>query len=291
MGQSMKAFVMKKIGLVGTTDKPVPVPGPNDAIVKTAAPLACASDIRTVAGAIGERANVALGHEAVGGIYTLGGAVKGFREGERVAVNAITPCYRCENCLRGDTSQCTGCLVGWSLRACMKEGTLAEYVHGNSAQANLAPIPASLTDGQAASCTDMMSTGFVGAEHARIPIVGSVAVFAQGPLGLMATVGGPVARGWPGHRTGNSPAAEETGERVRGRYRDRLQGTGSGQSHSECDGRARRECVHRSPGGSRNLWACVKPTRQGGTISNAGYIDHGEYVQTPRKEWGVGMGR
>jgi transposase-like protein len=26
------------------------------------------------------------------------------KEGDRVAVNAITPCYKCENCLRGYTS-------------------------------------------------------------------------------------------------------------------------------------------------------------------------------------------
>ena len=40
-----------------------------------------------------------------------------------------------------------------------------------------------------AYCTDMMSTGFMGAEHANIPVGGAVAVFAQGPVGLMATVG------------------------------------------------------------------------------------------------------
>ena len=36
---------------------------------------------------------------------------------------------------------------------------------------------------------DMMSTGFMGAEHAAIPIGGSVTVFSQGPVGLMATAG------------------------------------------------------------------------------------------------------
>ena len=35
----------------------------------------------------------------------------------------------------------------------------------------------------------MMSTGFAGAENASIPIGGTVAVFAQGPVGLMATAG------------------------------------------------------------------------------------------------------
>ena len=159
----------EKIGSVGMMEKPIADPGPNDAIVKTTAALVCTSDVHTVRGAIGERTNMTLGHEAVGVIYKLGGAVKGFREGDRVAVNAITPCYQCENCLRGYTSQCTEMLGGWKF-ANVKDGNLAEYFHVNSAQANLATIPPSLTDEQVAYCTDMMSTGFMGAEHANIPL-------------------------------------------------------------------------------------------------------------------------
>jgi threonine dehydrogenase-like Zn-dependent dehydrogenase len=181
MATMMNAFVMKKIGSVGMMEKPVPDAGPNDAIVMTTAALVCTSDVHTVDGAIGERTNLTLGHEAVGVIYKLGSAVKGFREGDRVTVNAITPCYQCENCLRGYASQCTEMLGGWKF-ANAKDGNLAEYFHVNSAQANLAPIPASLSDEQAAYCCDMMSTDFMGAEHANIPIGGSVAVFAQGPV-------------------------------------------------------------------------------------------------------------
>ena len=67
MAQTMKAFVMKKLGSVGMMEKPIPDPGPNDAIVKTTAALICTSDVHTVGGAIGERTNLTLGHEAVGG--------------------------------------------------------------------------------------------------------------------------------------------------------------------------------------------------------------------------------
>lgn len=105
-----------------------------------------------------------------------------------MAVNAITPGYQCENCLRGYTSQSQEMLGGWKF-ASVQDGNLSEYFHVNSAQANLAPIPATLTDEQAAYCSDMMSTGFMGAEHANIPIGGTVAIFAQGPVGLMATAG------------------------------------------------------------------------------------------------------
>jgi threonine dehydrogenase-like Zn-dependent dehydrogenase len=57
------------------------------------------------------------------------------------------------------------------------------------AQANLAPIPDGLTDEQVLMCPDIMSTGFKGAENANIRIGDTVAVFAQGPIGLCATAG------------------------------------------------------------------------------------------------------
>lgn len=57
------------------------------------------------------------------------------------------------------------------------------------AQANLAPIPDGLSDEQVLMCPDIMSTGFAGAENANIKIGDTVAVFAQGPIGLCATAG------------------------------------------------------------------------------------------------------
>ena len=62
----MRAFVMKGIGKVGFADKPIPSPGPTDAVVKTTKALICTSDVHTVNGAIGPRENLTLGHEAVG---------------------------------------------------------------------------------------------------------------------------------------------------------------------------------------------------------------------------------
>ena len=54
---------------------------------------------------------------------------------------------------------------------------------------NLAPIPDTLTDEQVLMCPDIMSTGFSGAERGKVRIGDSVAVFAQGPIGLCATAG------------------------------------------------------------------------------------------------------
>ena len=57
------------------------------------------------------------------------------------------------------------------------------------AMANLAPIPDGLTDEQVLMCPDIMSTGFSRSRKRPDPIGDTVAVFAQGPIGLCATVG------------------------------------------------------------------------------------------------------
>lgn len=284
----MKAFVMKAIGAVGVMEKPIPEPGPNDAIVRTTAALICTSDVHTVHGAIGPRINLTLGHEAVGVVHKLGSAVTGFREGDRVAVNAITPCYCCENCLRGYSSQCTQMLGGWKF-ANVKDGNLAEYFHVNNAEANLAPIPSGLTDEQAVYCADMLSTGFVGAEHANIPVGGSVAVFAQGPVGLMATVGARL------QGAGFVIAVESVPKRqqlAREYGADLIVDFHTldpvAAILAATDGQGVDSSIE-ALGAQSTFEACVKVTRPGGTISNIGYHGDGEYVQLPRLDWGVGM--
>lgn len=287
--KTMQAFIMKRIGEVGMTEKPVPTAGPNDAIVKTTAALVCTSDTHTVAGAIGERENLTLGHEAVGVIHELGDQVEGFEVGQRVAVNAITPCYRCENCQRGFTSQCTGLLGGWKF-ANVKDGIMAEYFHVNDAEANLAPIPDDLSDEQAVYCSDMLSTGLMGAEKARIPMGGTAAVFAQGPVGLMATAGCRL------QGAGLVIAVESVPKRKK---LARHYGADEVVDHTETDpveaimeltdGRGVDSAIE-ALGAQVTFAACIRATRPGGTIANIGYHGEGDTVDIPRAEWGVGMG-
>jgi threonine dehydrogenase-like Zn-dependent dehydrogenase len=163
----MKVYVMLQIGCTGFVEKTIPVPGPNGAVVKTTAALVCTSDCHMVAGTVGERRNLTLGHEAVGRVYEVGETVQTVRPGDRVVVNAITPCFKCHPCQRGNTSQCGGILGGWKLSH-SKDGAFADYFHVNDADANLTLIPEGVSDEAACYTTDMMSTGFKGAENAGI---------------------------------------------------------------------------------------------------------------------------
>ncbi len=284
----MRAFVMRKIGEVAVVDKPIPEPGPNDAVIRTTAAMICTSDTHTVRGAIGERSDLTLGHESVGVIHRLGSAVQGHRVGDRVAVNAITPCFRCDNCLRGFPSQCTEILGGWKF-ANTVDGGLAEYFRVNDAEANLAPIPAGLPDDKAVYACDMMSTGFMAAEHAAIPIGGDVAVFGAGPVGLMAIAGSRMLG------AGSIIAVETVPKRQElARYfgADAIVDFRTVDTVMEV-----RRLTHgtgvdsaiEALGSSATFANCVRVTRPGGTISNVGYHGEGEFVGIPRLDWGVGM--
>lgn len=285
----MKAFVMHGIGKVGFMEKPEPAdPGPNDAIIKTTAALVCTSDIHTVHGAIGDRKDITLGHEAVGIIHKLGSAVQGLEVGQRIAVNAITPCYKCENCLRGYPSQCTSMLGGWRF-ANIKDGSFAEYFHVNDAEANLVPIPESVSDEAALYTVDMMSTGFMGAENAEIPLGGTVAIFGQGPVGLMATAGARLLGAGMIIGVETVPQRQELAKKF---------GVDIIMDYEKHDvvaeimnitGGNGVDAAIEAVGKQSAFENCVKVTRPGGTISNVGYHGEGAYIPLPRLEWGVGM--
>ena len=52
MSGSMSAFVIKQVGETAVVEKPIPEPGPEEAIVRTTAALICTSDVHTVKGAL-----------------------------------------------------------------------------------------------------------------------------------------------------------------------------------------------------------------------------------------------
>jgi isopropanol dehydrogenase (NADP+) len=284
----MKAFVMKGLGRVGFADKPIPKPGPNDAIIKTGKALICTSDSHTVHGAIGPRENLTLGHEAVGVVYEVGSEVKLFKTGDRVVVGAITPEWGNPASQAGHSSQSGGPLGGWKF-ANTKDGVFAEYFHVNDADANLALIPGDVTDESAVYCCDMMSTGFMAAENADIPIGGAVAVFALGPVGLMAVAGARLRGAGLIIGIDSVPArhrlAREYGADA---IVDHTAGDPVGQIMS-LTGDTGVESAIEALGGADAFQSAVRVTRPGGTISNAGYHGKGEFIPIPRLDWGVGM--
>ena len=186
---TMKAVVFRGKGQIAIEDVPKPVPGPGEAVIKITATTICGTDVHIVRGEYPVKPGLVLGHEPVGVIEELGaGMDQHYRVGERVIVGAITPCGQCFYCLNGSHSQCGGPLGGWRFGNTIN-GAWSEYLLVPDARANLAPIPSDLDDESVLMCPDIFSTGLSGAESGNIKVGDSVAIFAQGPIGLCATLG------------------------------------------------------------------------------------------------------
>ena len=191
----MKAAIFEAPGRIVLADKPIPEVGPLDALLRITTTTIGGTDVHILKGEYPVARGLTIGHEPVGVIAKLGAAVQGYREGQRAVAGAITPSGWSNACLCGVCSQDgAGTEHGWKAMGGWKlgntiDGCQAEYVLVPDAMANLALVPDALSDEQVLMCPDIMSTGFSGAETAGIRIGDTVAVFAQGPIGLCATVG------------------------------------------------------------------------------------------------------
>ncbi len=185
----MKALVFVSNGQIQLIEKPIPVPGPTDALIRITTTTICGTDVHIVKGEYPVKSGLTIGHEPVGVIVQLGSAVTVYQIGQRVIAGAINPCGQCSPCLEGTHSQCGGKpLGGWRFGNTI-DGAQAEFLLVPNAMANLAIVPDHLSDEEVLMCPDIMSTGFSGAESGKVKIGDTVAIFAQGPIGLCATAG------------------------------------------------------------------------------------------------------
>jgi threonine dehydrogenase-like Zn-dependent dehydrogenase len=186
--KTMKAVVFKGKDRIAIEEVPKPSPRAGEAVIRITTTTICGTDVHIVRGEYPVKPGLVLGHEPVGVIEELGAGLEGYTIGQRVIVGAITPCGQCFYCLNGVHSQCGGALGGWRFGNTIN-GAWAEYLLVPDARANLAPIPPELTDEAVMLCPDIFSTGLSGAESGGIRVGDSVAIFAQGPIGLCATLG------------------------------------------------------------------------------------------------------
>src|SRR5262245_26666178 len=185
---TMKALVFWGPDEMKLEERPIPKASYGDVVIKVTLTTICGTDLHILRGEYPVLPGLILGHEAVGVIHEIGPGVTGYKLGDRVLVGAITPCGQCEACLGGNTSQCGGPLGGWRFGNTIN-GAQAEYMLVPNAQANLAHIPDELSDEQVVLLADIASTGFSASEAANVQLGDTVAVFAEGPIGLCATAG------------------------------------------------------------------------------------------------------
>ena len=286
----MKAFAMLKIGQTGWIEKDRPACGPMDAIVRPLALAPCTSDTHTVwEGAIGERENLILGHEACGEIVEVGSLVKDFKPGDKVLVPAITPDWNALESQAGYSMHSNGMLAGWKFSN-HKDGVFGEYFHVNDPDGNLALLPKNINPAEACMLSDMVPTGFHGVELADVQFGDSVLVIGIGPVGLMSVAGASLRGASRIIAVGTRPACVEAatfyGATDFVSYKN---GSIDEQVLAMTGGKGVDKVI--IAGGECDTFEpAIKCLKAGGKIGNVNYLGRGMYVNIPRVEWGVGMG-
>jgi alcohol dehydrogenase len=187
---TMKGYVFVGDNHAELREVPIPTIGYGEALVRMRLASICATDLKIIDGRLPGRAGTVLGHELVGEVVAVGEGVRGYEIGQRVYVPGDTPCGQCYECLGNSNGR--GCHTDGTIAAfhfaVLRDGAHAEYVAVPYAQANLTPIPDTVTDEQAVVMTCGGSTGFGGVESSDLRMGDVVAIVGQGPVGLAATV-------------------------------------------------------------------------------------------------------
>jgi threonine dehydrogenase-like Zn-dependent dehydrogenase len=201
---------MKALCWMGREDvriEDVPDPrilNPRDAIVRVTSTAICGSDLHLYGGFIPtlERGDI-LGHEFMGEVVEVGGAVKNLAPGDRVLVPFPISCGSCWFCRQDLWSLCDNSnpnawmaeelfghspagLFGYSHLLGGYAGGQAEYVRVPFADVGPLKLDASWSDDQVLLLTDVIPTGWMAAEQGDIQPSDVVAVWGCGPVGQIA---------------------------------------------------------------------------------------------------------
>ena len=203
----MRALVWEAPLKVGVHDVPDPqLLSDRDAIIKVTSTAICGSDLHLYDGYVPtvEPGDV-LGHEFMGEVVELGSAVTNLAVGDRVVVPFPIACGACRACQRGLTSVCensnpnagmaekvlghaTSGIFGYSHMMGGFAGGQAEYVRVPFADVGPFKVEDDLTDDQVLFLTDILPTGYLGADLCDIEPGDVVAVWGAGPVGQFSIV-------------------------------------------------------------------------------------------------------
>lgn len=182
----MKAMVYFGPGKKDWVEKDKPtIQEPTDVIVRITRTTICGSDLHILKGDVPTvTEGRTLGHEGVGVVDAVGGAVRNFKPGDAVLISCITSCGSCENCKRQLYSHCAD--GGWQLGHLI-DGTQAEFVRIRHGDNSLYPIPEGADEEALVMLSDILPTGLeIGVQAGGVKPGDTVAIVGAGPVGMSA---------------------------------------------------------------------------------------------------------
>jgi len=167
---------------------PIPIPGPQDVLIKVLRAGICATDIQLLKGYVDGFNNI-LGHEFVGRVTQLGTEVgrEGPEEGDIVVADINCQGCRlsekmCAMCLKGGVAQRNHCCSRYVLGIRNKDGCMAEYLTMPSNNCHV--IPANVSQ-RIAVFAEPLAAAMRITEQIKPTAQDKIAIIGDGKLGLL----------------------------------------------------------------------------------------------------------
>ncbi len=175
-----------------------------DAIVRITSTAICGSDLHLYNGFIPTMMpGDVLGHEFMGEVVEVGREVKNLQVGDRVVVPFPIACGNCSACRNEAYSLCENSnpnswmaqklmghspcgIFGYSHMMGGFAGGQAEYARVEFADVGTVKVPEGMSDDQVLFLSDIVPTGYMGAEMCDIREGDTIAVWGCGPVGQFA---------------------------------------------------------------------------------------------------------
>jgi (R,R)-butanediol dehydrogenase/meso-butanediol dehydrogenase/diacetyl reductase len=172
----MKAAVFKGGGQpLAIEQRPDPVPGPGEVLIRVARAGICGSDLHLTSGhGLQLPIDTIIGHEFAGEVVALGAGVEDIRLGDRLAPMPYVGCGRCPACFAGRPHHCPQARF--------------DVIHGFSEYSRVGArdcvrLPPGLSDEEGA-LIEPLAVGLEGVRKAGLPVGARVLVTGAGPIGV-----------------------------------------------------------------------------------------------------------
>jgi threonine dehydrogenase-like Zn-dependent dehydrogenase len=201
----MRALCWEGRNTVEVENVPDPqILNPRDAIVRISSTAICGSDLHLLDGYVPTmKKGDVLGHEFMGEVVELGKGVSNLQVGDRVLVPFPIACGACWQCKAGFTSICentnpnarlaekmfghpTAGIYGYSHLTGGYAGGQAEYARVAFADVNPLKLENGFDDETVLFLTDILPTGYMGADMCNLEGGEVVAIWGAGPVGQFA---------------------------------------------------------------------------------------------------------
>jgi L-iditol 2-dehydrogenase len=278
----MKAWVLHGINDLRFEDRPLPVPGEDEVLVKVKAAGICGSDIPRIFETGARTLPVVPGHEFAGIVADAPEALSAWI-GKRVGVFPLIPCMRCDSCMRGQYETCSD----YDYIGSRRDGAFAEYVAAPIQ--NLAELPEGLSF-EAGAMLEPAAVALHALRRFWAEGTESVAIFGAGPVGLLAAQWARVLGAKRVFLTGTRPAQAEKARLLGFSDFFDVNRQDAAERILELTRGAGADACVEAAGDVRSVMDCVRAARAGGQIVLVGnpradmQIAKGVYQSILRKQ-------